>query len=528
MTTTTATDAQLFRAAAAPVEALARALREGRSGRSRDEWLALVGSCQRLVNTLTAVQDEAIAEVARREHVWAEDGTIDEVAHAPGRVALDSADLVAPALAASHAQAQRRVETAVRVAAARVPVEVDDRDAPTPSGLGALHAAMLDGRLDAIRSAVVTTELELAPAGVAAAVVEALEPHLGTDDGPALRRRTRRVLARISPDLLRQRAVRARAETGLRRWVSEPGVDTWHGTFPSEEAAAAWTAIDRLAHELVADGACTSVEQARGKALTDLVLSHATVDVRVVLAVPADASAAAPAEQPAGEDRRCGSPDDLVQVQGARPSEPLFVPRAWVARHTDPTAAPIACDERTGARVDAGDALTTRAYRPGAALAALVRARDGRCRFPGCRVAARFCDLDHVRPWPAGPTAAANLLTLCRCHHRVKQSPGWRLRLRPDGTASWTDPPGRVRTTTPLDALEVVVLTSGDDAGPMSRERSTPPPVWSALESRLGLALEHHEARWARHPRCTSAARLRQCAHSRPRARAPVDDAPPF
>ncbi len=313
--------------------------------------------------------------------------------------------------------------------------------------------------------------------------------------------------------------------------MSEPGVDTWHGTFPSEAAAAAWAAIDRLAHEHVADGVCTSVEQARGKALTDLVLSSATVDVRVVLAVPADASATAgapAAEHPAGDDRRCGSPDDLVQVQGARPSEPLFVSRAWLAQHTDPVAAPVACSARTGARLDADDALTTRAYRPGDALAALVRARDGRCRFPGCSIAARFCDLDHVRPWPAGPTAAANLLTLCRRHHRIKQAPGWRLRLHPDATATWTDPGGRVRTTAPLDALEVVVLASGDAPAP-DLPRSA--RAGTGLE-RPGVPARPRPGPPRRPPGATSPLHerrpLRQYAQARRRARAPVDDVPPF
>ena len=74
--------------------------------------------------------------------------------------------------------------------------------------------------------------------------------HLG-DDAATLRRRTRVLLERISPDLVRERAKKARANTGLRRWVAEPGVDEWHGTFPSEDAATAWAAIDRLAHDLV-------------------------------------------------------------------------------------------------------------------------------------------------------------------------------------------------------------------------------------------------------------------------------------
>ena len=257
------------------------------SARGRDEWLDVVSHCQLLINTLTAVQDAAIAEVARRETTWCEDGTLGEIVHGAGRVSLDAADVVAPAIGASHPQAQRRVEQAVRLAAGRVPVEADDRDVPEASGLGRLHDAMAEGHLDGYRAGVVAFELEVAPADVADAIVTALSGHLG-DDSATLRKRTRVLLSRISPDLVRERAKRARASTGLRRWVAEPGVDEWHGTFPSEDAATAWAAIDRLAHELVAAGTCSNVEQARGKALTDLVTGNATVDVQVLLTVPAD------------------------------------------------------------------------------------------------------------------------------------------------------------------------------------------------------------------------------------------------
>ena len=204
--------------------------------RSRDQWLAVVGDCQWLINTVTAVQDRAIAEAARRESTWCEDGTLGESVHVPGRVTLDAADVVAPLIGASHPQAQRRVEQAVRLAAHRVPVPAEQPDLPEASGLHGLHAAMAAGRLDGYRAGVVAFELEIAPADVADAVVTALDPHLG-DDSSKLRQRTRVLLSRISPDLVRERAKRARANTGLRRWVGEPGVDEWHGTFPSEDAA---------------------------------------------------------------------------------------------------------------------------------------------------------------------------------------------------------------------------------------------------------------------------------------------------
>ena len=148
---------------------------------------------------------------------------------------------------------------------------------------------MAAGRLDTYRASVVAAELVEAPPEVAATVVAALEGHFGSEDAAHLRRRCRRVLTRISPDLLVQRARRARQECGLRRWADEPGVDKWVGTFPSEDAAAAWAAIDALAHQYRTQGACPTIERARAKALTDLVAGHATIDTILTLTVPATA-----------------------------------------------------------------------------------------------------------------------------------------------------------------------------------------------------------------------------------------------
>ncbi|TFV61411.1 HNH endonuclease [Mycobacterium sp. PS03-16] len=55
-------------------------------------------------------------------------------------------------------------------------------------------------------------------------------------------------------------------------------------------------------------------------------------------------------------------------------------------------------------------------YRPSAALADCIRARDLTCRFPGCDHPAESCDIDHTIRWPAGPTHPANLKLLCRTH----------------------------------------------------------------------------------------------------------------
>jgi hypothetical protein len=59
-----------------------------------------------------------------------------------------------------------------------------------------------------------------------------------------------------------------------------------------------------------------------------------------------------------------------------------------------------------------------------------VIVRDPRCRFPGCDRPHTWCDAHHVVHWADGrPTALANLLLLCRRHHRMVHWGRFRLEL---------------------------------------------------------------------------------------------------
>jgi hypothetical protein len=78
-----------------------------------------------------------------------------------------------------------------------------------------------------------------------------------------------------------------------------------------------------------------------------------------------------------------------------------------------------------------------------AAMRRAVIVRDRNCRFPGCDRPHTWCDAHHVVHWAdGGPTALANLLLLCRRHHRLVHQGGFALELeggrplfrRPDGS----------------------------------------------------------------------------------------------
>lgn len=138
----------------------------------------------------------------------------------------------------------------------------------------------------------------------------------------------------------------------------------------------------------------------------------------------------------------------LVQTPGAG----ALLPDQVAALLNDPDTRVRIIDGTPGSAD--GRLRQRRTYRPHAALAAKVRARDGHCRFPGCSVQTRRCHLDHVVAFPAGQTEEANLQALCPAHHGFKHHAGWGVAMTPDGVCTWTTPSGRTHITNPLDLRE--------------------------------------------------------------------------
>jgi hypothetical protein len=106
----------------------------------------------------------------------------------------------------------------------------------------------------------------------------------------------------------------------------------------------------------------------------------------------------------------------------------------------------LACDARLVPMVLGGagqvlDAGRSRRLATGPLRRALVT-RDRGCAFPDCDRPPRWCDGHHLRPWTAGGgTDMANLVMLCRRHHRLIHERDWTVRMAADGLPEFLPPP---------------------------------------------------------------------------------------
>ncbi len=101
-----------------------------------------------------------------------------------------------------------------------------------------------------------------------------------------------------------------------------------------------------------------------------------------------------------------------------------------------------------------GTVLAVDRYRPTDHLKRVLRVRDEHCRFPGCRIPTRRCDIDHtIAREHDGPTELGNLAHLCRRHHTLKHHSAWRVRQTPDGVLHWTSPTGKSYPDLPARTL---------------------------------------------------------------------------
>jgi hypothetical protein len=144
------------------------------------------------------------------------------------------------------------------------------------------------------------------------------------------------------------------------------------------------------------------------------------------------------------------------------------------------TARRLACDASIVTLIEneQGEPLNvgrkTRTIPPGIRRA--LNARDQGCRFPGCTFQ-RYVDGHHIQHWiHGGETKLANLVSLCRFHHRLvhegrveilRLDDGAFRFLRPNGVSYDSPLPAEGRETS-VDQLIIVNRSQGVEISPMT------------------------------------------------------------
>lgn len=412
------------------------------------ELVEQIRQLQSIVAVAQAAQVVQTARFAAHSERQDEHGHWVDAELSIGQVDEYAADLLAPVLQVSPGSAQYRISTAAKVAA------------ELPETLNALAT----GQLDLPRVRVIVEELMLADACTCSRVEALVYPRIHGASARQVRHQVRRALAQVDADALARRVRVARTDRFVKVGpAGEPGVSEWWAHLPAEASATCWAAVDELAHQRKNADPEVLMDQARADALVDLILGSATVTARVAVAIPvvpvSDGTSGDRGIRDAGEVTSAGSgggPRDTslgVEIPGVG-----VIPARYIdtlTRTFGTTITRMLIDARTGTVMETG----CESYRPASAIARQVKIRDGTCRFPNCAVRAERCDLDHVVPWPLGPTAPANLISLCRHHHRLKTFTRWSPELTGKGslagTVTWTDPYGERWVTTPVDHTEL-------------------------------------------------------------------------
>jgi hypothetical protein len=195
---------------------------------------------------------------------------------------------------------------------------------------------------------------------------------------------------------------------------------------------------DAIARLEVVGSDTRTMDQLRADLLTDMLLTSApgadptrTDDGPGTLgAIRAKVQVVVPVLTLLGRD---DAPADLV---GHAPIDP-----ATARELAGATRSPL---ERILTHPITGAVLHVDTYQRTAAINRYLRARDQHCRFPGCRLPAIRCEVDHtIDAAHGGPTRVDNLAHLCQRHHSMKQFTAWKVRQLPGGILHWTSPLGR-------------------------------------------------------------------------------------
>ncbi len=294
--------------------------------------------------------------------------------------------------------------------------------------------ALVAGSIDVRRARTIaygTTHLSVA---VAQDVVERIITHASHLTTGQLRARIDRIAIEADPEAAQQRYDTAISDRRIVTEATPSGTANLLGLeLPPHRVTAISRRINHLARSLNTKDETRSIDQLRADVYLDLLQGiNASVTNNtggVELRIDLDTLAGL-AEHP-GEIAGYGP----VIADIARKVATEQDNAQWRWTVTDPA---------TGQALHNG---TTR-RRPTTSQRRTVEARNQTCIFPGCRMPAIDCDLDHTTRWAdGGETTIDNLTPLCRHDHRIRHQAGWTHQPLPNGDHQWTTKLGHTYTT---------------------------------------------------------------------------------
>jgi hypothetical protein len=403
------------------------------------------------VPSLSELSDARLEDVNlawERMIAWAQANQARVLATIDARAAVDPqrhiyvVDEVASAMNLTGATAGRRLSQAVAL---------DTR-------LRATRELWEQGLLDQTRVTAIVEGTRDVSDEVAAAVEARVLPRAVEQNAAQLRRSVKRAVLAVDPEGAQERHDQAKDERRVDLRPEDDGMALFSALVPAADGVAVYESLTRLARGLGSqDPRC--MDARRADLLVGLVTGRIVIgdaDAEVVRPVNYDKPLVQVVVDSDTLSHRAQHPADLagygpITAQAARE---IAADGTWIRLVTDPV---------DGSLLDRG----REKYHPSAALADFVRARDGSCMFPGCGRAARTCELDHTRPFPAGQTCSDNLHALCRRHHRLKHAGDWTVVALFDDGMEWTSRTGRTRIVRPRDYRpESTAVIPDDDALP--------------------------------------------------------------
>ncbi|HET7415879.1 MAG TPA: DUF222 domain-containing protein [Arthrobacter sp.] len=267
-----------------------------------------------------------------------------------------------------------------------------------------------------------------------------------------LEKQAMRVANEVNPTSLEERHETARQNRNISFTPMPDAMVEIYAYLPATEATAIEALLEQTARSLQGPHEVRTLMQLKTDVFTDLALHHngdaakaGKVNTEVLITIPA-LTLLGYTDQPGDLEGYGPVPADIArQLAGESNS--------WYRVLTDPWKGSVLAYGR-------------KHKKPPKDLKRLLRARDGRCRFPGCNRRPAGCDIDHTRAREhGGRTDHDNLAHLCKVHHKAKHKGGWELKQLDGGIMRWTAPTGHAYDTTPdftsapvpekvLDAIE--------------------------------------------------------------------------